>query len=326
MKAIIQREYGPPERVLELREVERPTPAAGEVLVRVHATSAAGDDWHLVRGMPYLGRLATGLRRPKHCMAGLDLAGRIEAVGSGVARFKVGDEVFGWCDSALAEYVAVPADNLLRKPSTISLEQAACVAVSAFTALQGLRDRGELKAGQAVLINGAAGGVGTFAVQIAKSLGAEVTGVCSTRNVELLRELGADHVVDYTQEDFATGDRKYDLILDMVGNRCLGDLRRALKPKGTLVMVGGRGGPWLMGTERWLGAMLLSPFVGQRFRPLVHQDRLSDLETIRDWIEDGAITPVVDRSYPLAEIAEAIGYLEQRHARGKVGIRVHAGD
>lgn len=322
MKAIVQDRYGPPDEVLRLEDIDEPVPGEGEVLVRVRASTAAGDDWHIVRGLPYVGRLEFGLRRPKRRIPGQDVAGLVEAVGPGVRELATGDEVFGWCAGAFAEYVAVPAGALAPTPSNLTLEEAAAVPICGFTALQGLRDRGEIRAGQRVLVVGAAGGVGTFAVQIAKAFDAEVTGVCSERSAELVRSLGADRIVDYAREDFAADGPRYDLILDMIGNRTLADCRRALTPRGTLVMVGGRGGPWFMGTDRWLRALLISPFVRQRLRPLIHKDDRDDLLALKDLVEAGKVRPVVDRRYPLAEAVEAIRYLEERHARGKVVITI----
>ena len=332
MKAIIQREYGVPADVLELQHIEKPAPKAGEVLVRIHATTVAGDDWHLMRGLPYFSRLATGMSRPSSVIPGQDLAGIVEAVGDGVTRFVPGDEVFGWNSGTFAEYVAVPEDQLEPKPGNLSFEQAASVPVVAFTALQGLRDKGEVRPGQEVLIIGASGGVGTFAVQIAKTYGATVTGVASTRNIELVRELGADRVIDYTREDFTADADRYDLILDMVGSRSLKQLRHALKPDGTLVMVGSsrfsangaqpRGLDRLfMGTlDRWLKASLTSLFSRQSLRPLIHQDSHEDLVLLRGMLESGQIRPVVDRSYGIEQLNEALRYQDEGRAPGKIVI------
>ena len=334
MKAIIQREYGAPSEVLELRDIEKPSPKAGEVLVRVQATSVAGDDWHLMRGWPYFSRLATGLRRPGSAIPGQDLAGVVEAAGEGVTRFGPGDEVFGWNSGTFAEYVAVPQGNLEPKPANLTFEQAASVPIVAFTALQGLRDKGGLQAGQEVLVVGASGGVGTFAVQIAKAFGATVTGVASTRNVQLVRDLGADRVIDYTREDFTAVADRYDLILDMVGNRSLNQLRGALKPDGTLVMVGSsRFSPsgsqptgldrLFMGTlDRWLKASLTSMLSKQSLRPLIHQDSHDDLVLLREMLEQGQIGPVVDRSYGIDQLTEALRYQDEGRAPGKVVITI----
>ena len=325
MKAIVQDRYGAPEEVLRLVELEKPTPGEGEVLVRVHASAVAGDDWHLVRGLPYVARLSTGLSKPKNRVPGRELAGVVESTGGSVAQFKPGDEVYGWCEGAFAEHVSTPENTLASKPDNLSFEEAAVVPVSAFTAYQGLSGAAE---GTRVLILGASGGVGTFAVQIAKSLGAEVTGVCSTDNLEVVRSLGADHVVDYTREDISQG---YDLILDLVGNRSLSSLRRALSPKGTLVLVGssGRAGRdlrgldrWFMGVNVWVGALVTSMFVSQRLRPLVHADRKEDLLFLTDLIESGKLKPVLSAAYPLEKVPEAIAHFEAGHARGKVAIEV----
>ncbi|UCE32571.1 MAG: NAD(P)-dependent alcohol dehydrogenase [Burkholderiales bacterium] len=263
-------------------------------------------------------RLDLGLFRPKGPIVGKDVSGRVEAVGADVETLRPGDDVFGWCRGGLAEIMCVSEAALAPKPAALSFEQAAAVPVSGFTALQGLRDRGQIRAGHRVLINGAAGGVGTLAVQIAKSFGAVVTAVCGARNGALVRSIGADHVIDHAREDFAGGDRRYDLILDMIGNRSLADCRRALARNGTLVLVGGRGGPWFMGTDRWIRALLLSPFVSQRLRPLVHTDDRQDLAFLSRLAEAGKLAPVIDRCYPLAEVAQAIRFLQGRHARGKV--------
>ncbi len=323
MKAIIQETYGSPD-VLELADVAPPVVGPGDVLVRVHAASADPGVWHLMTGLPYLTRLfGYGLRRPKTRVRGLDPAGCVETVGGEVTEFEPGDEVFGTADGAFAEYACTRQDRLARKPANLSCEQAAAVPTSAFAALQGLSDKGDLQPGQHVLIVGAAGGVGSFAVQLAKVLGAEVTGVCSTAKTELVRSIGADHVIDYTREDFADGAGRYDLILDTAGNRPLSHLRRALTSTGTLVLVGGEGGDrWLGGTDRQLRALLLSPFVRQNLRGLISAGRKDDLELLRDLIEEGKVAPVIDRTYPLHEVPEAIRYVNAGHARGKVLIAV----
>jgi len=322
MRAIIQEAYGSPDDVLVLRDIDTPAIRDDEVLVEVHATAVAGDDWHLVQGQPYAARLATGLRRPRNRVPGRDVAGRVEALGAAVTELRTGDEVFGWCDGAFAEHVAVPAGQMVGKPSNLTLEQAAVVPVSGFTALQAVRDVGRVQAGDQVLVIGASGGVGTFAVQIAKALGATVTGVCSSTNTDLVRSIGADHVIDYTLEDLTAGTRRYDLIVDLVGNRSLSDIRRALKPRGTLVLVGGTGGRWFKGTHRFIGALLVTPFVRQRLRPLIHRDRRRDLDALKDLIQDGKLTPVVSAHFPLAEVPAAIRHFAQGHARGKVAITV----
>jgi NADPH:quinone reductase-like Zn-dependent oxidoreductase len=325
MKAIVQDAYGSAD-VLELRDIDKPAPKDNEVLVRVHAAGLHRGDWHVMTGLPYLIRIvvpALGLRRPKVPVRGMDVAGRVEAVGEHVTRFQPGDAVFGWCDGSFAEYACAPEDNLAPKPATLTFEQAAAVPTSAFAALQGLRDQGHIQAGQRVLIIGAAGGVGSSAVQLAKAFGADVTGVCSTTQVEVVRSIGADDVIDYTREDFADGTRHWDLILDTAGRRSLSQLRRALTPKGTLVIVGGEGaGRWLGGFDRNLRAPLLSRFVSQRLRMLASKPRQEDLQTLRELIEAGKLTPVIDRTYPLREAPEAVRYLEAGHTRGKLVITV----
>jgi NADPH:quinone reductase-like Zn-dependent oxidoreductase len=271
MQAIVQDRYGAPEDVLELREIDPPAVKDGEALVRVHAAAVGKGDWLVVRGLPYVARLGYGLRRPRHRVAGLEVAGRVAAAGRAVRQFRPGDEVFGWCHGAFAEYVAVSEDALAPKPANLTLEQAAAVPISAFAALQALRDTGRLRPGQRVLVLGASGGVGTYAVQLAKAFGAAVTGVCSTRSVDLVRALGADHVIDYTREDVPWRGQRYDLILDLAGNRPVSALRRALAPEGTLVFVGGSGGPWLMGMGRTVQALMVAPFVRQRLRPFTRR-------------------------------------------------------
>jgi NADPH:quinone reductase-like Zn-dependent oxidoreductase len=322
MQAIVQDAYGPPD-VLELREIDRPVPKDNEVLVRVHAAGLDPGVWHLMTGLPYLVRLAFGPRRPKAPVRGTDVAGRVEAVGGKVTGVRPGDAVFGTCTGAFAEFACAREDRVAPKPANLSFEQAATVPVSACAALHALRDQGRVRPGEHVLVIGAAGGVGTFAVQLAKAFGAEVTGVCSTTKVDLVRSLGADHVVDYTRDDLAEGERRYELVLDIAGSRPLSQLRRALTPKGTLVIVGGEGGGrWFGSTDRLLRALLLSPLVGQRLRGLFSTERREDLETLRELIEAGKVTPVVDRTYQLREVPEAIRRLEQGHARGKVAVTV----
>jgi NADPH:quinone reductase-like Zn-dependent oxidoreductase len=324
MKAIVQDRYGSAD-VLELGDVDMPVPKDDEVLLRVHAAGVEPGVWHLMTGMPYLVRLlGYGLRRPKVRVRGRDVAGRVEAVGKDVTEFRPGDEVFGICEGSFAEYACARADKLVPKPANLTFEQAAVVPISGLTALQGVRDRGQVQPGQRVLVIGAAGGVGSFAVQLAKAFGAEVTGVCSTTKADLVRSIGADQVIDYTREDFADGTRHWDLILDTAGNRPLSQLQRALTPKGTLVLVGGEGGGrWLGGFERQLfWAPMRSPFVGQKLRSLASKERKEDLQTLRELIEAGKVTPVIDRTYPLAEAPEAIRYLAQGHPRGKVAVTV----
>jgi len=321
MKAIVQDAYGSAE-VLRLEEVDTPAPREGQVLVRVRAAGVDRGVWHTMTGRPYLIRMM-GLRRPRQRLVGMDLAGIVEAVGTGVTRFQPGDEVFGDCQGSFAEYACAREDKIATKPSDLSFAQAAAVPVSALTALQGLRDQGGVETDQTVLILGASGGVGTFAVQIAKALGAQVTGVCSTAKLDLVRSLGADDVVDYTREDVTDGRRQWDMILDIGGNRSLLRLRRALAPGGTLVIVGGeQGGPILGGVDRLLRAMLLSPFVSHNLRGFIASVRQSDLEYLKELIEAGRLTPVIDRTFPLADAAEALRRLEQGHVRGKLVLTV----
>jgi NADPH:quinone reductase-like Zn-dependent oxidoreductase len=324
MKAVVQDTYGPPE-VLELREIDKPVVRDDEVLVQVRAAGVDPGVWHLMTGLPYLVRImGYGLRKPKVGIRGQDVAGRVEAVGTNVTWFHPGEEVFGIGDGSFAEYVCARPDKLAPKPANLTFEQAAAVPISALTALQALRDRGKVQPGQTVLIIGAAGGVGSFAVQLAKAFGAEVTGVCSTTKVDLVRSIGADEVIDYTREDFTDGARRWDLIVDTAGRRSLSQLRRALTPRGTLVIVGGEGGGrWLGGFDRLiLRAPILSLFARQRLRSLVSKERREDLLVLKELIEAGKVTPVIDRTYPLGEAPEAIRHLEAGHARGKVVIRV----
>ncbi|MEN8651375.1 NAD(P)-dependent alcohol dehydrogenase [Streptomyces sp. 21So2-11] len=323
MKAIVHDIYGPPE-VLRLDEVAQPVAGRGEVLIKVQASSIDPGVWHLTTGRPYLLRAAGfGLQAPKARVRGTDVAGRVEAVGPGVTRFRPGDEVYGSGKGAFAEYACAKEDSLAPKPANLDFEQAAAVPVSACTALQALRDGGRLKSGRRVLVIGASGGVGTFAVQLAKAFGAQVTGVCSTANTDLVRSIGADEVIDYTQEDPTDGAHRYDLVVDTGGNRPLARLRRALTPRGTLVIVGGEGGgTWIGGTHRELGAVLLSPFVGHRLRGLVATQRHSDLALLTELIEAGSVTPVIDRTYPLADVRAAIHHLREGHPRGKIVVRV----
>jgi NADPH:quinone reductase-like Zn-dependent oxidoreductase len=321
VKAIVQDRYGSPD-VLQLREIDPPVIGEDEVLVRVRAAGVDQGVWHLMAGLPYLMRIAgVGLRAPKNPVRGVDLAGRVEAVGQNVTGFQPGDDVFGTCRGSFAEYACARADRLVRKPASLSFEQAAAVPVSGCTALQAVRDRGKVRPGQRVLIIGAGGGVGTFAVQLAKAFGAEVTGVCSTSKTDLVRSIGADHVIDYTREDFADGRNRYDVILDIAGNRSLSQLRGALAPNGTLVIVGGEGGGrWFGGIDRQLRALVLSPFVGQKLGTWIATQPKEDLETLRELLEAGKITPVVDRTFPLSEAPEAIRYLRDGRAHGKVVI------
>jgi NADPH:quinone reductase-like Zn-dependent oxidoreductase len=317
MKAIVQDRYGSTE-VLEVRDVAKPKIGDDEVLVRVRAASVHVGDWILMTGSPYVMRMATGLRKPKNAVPGTDVAGTVEAVGKNVERLRPGDEVFGWGTGAFAEYMGAPEDQFARKPANLTFEQAAAVGVSATTALQLLRDDGKIRAGQKVLINGASGGVGTFAVQIAKAFGAEVTGVCSTRNVELVRSIGADHVIDYTKEDFTKGGRQYDFILDNVGNHSLSETRRALRPSGMLLSNGGghSGGK----LARTIRTAVVSMFVRQQGRPSLKTQNRADLVALKELVETGQVTPVIDRAYRLPETPDAIGHVAGGHARGTVVI------
>jgi len=325
MKAITQDQYGGPD-VLEFRDIDQPVPKDNEVLVRVHAAGLHRGDWHVMTGLPYLIRVVVptlGLRKPKVPVLGMDVAGHVEAVGSNVTRFQPGDEVFGWCDGSFAEYACAPEDQLAPKPANLSFEQAAAVPISGFAALQGVRDQGEVQAGQKVLIIGAAGAVGSFAVQLAKAFGAQVTGVCSTTQVDLVRSIGADDVIDYTREDVTDGTRHWDLIIDTAGRRTLSQLRRALTPRGTLVIVGGEGGGrWMGGFTRNLRAPVLSRFVGQRLRMLASKENQEDLQTLGELIQAGKLTPRIGRTYPLGEVPEAIRALEAGDTRGKIVITV----
>jgi NADPH:quinone reductase-like Zn-dependent oxidoreductase len=323
MKAIVRDKYGSPD-VLELKDIDKPEIGDDEVLVRVHAAGVGRDVWHVMTGLPYPIRLAGyGLRAPKNPVIGSDVAGVVEAVGKNVTRFRPGDEVFGVGKGAFAEYAGALEDKLAPKPANLTFEQAAVLAISGSTALQGLRDHGKVRPGQEVLVIGASGGVGTFAVQIAKAFGAHVTGVCSTTKVEMVRSIGADRVIDYTREDFAEGEQRYDLILDIGGNSTLARLRRTLAPEGTLVITGGEGGGRMFGgIDRQLRAMMLSPFVGQELGTFVNKENHEDLIVLKELIESGKVTPVIDRTYPLSEVPEAIRYLEEGHAQGKVVITV----
>jgi NADPH:quinone reductase-like Zn-dependent oxidoreductase len=326
MKAILRDKYGSPD-VLELEDIDKPELGDDEVLVRVHAASVNPADWHLLRGKPYIARLQLGLRKPKDRVLGCDVAGHVEAVGKNVTMLQPGDEVFGspfmHGFGAFAECVCVSEALLASKPVTLSFEQAAAVPLAASTALQGLRDHGRIEPGHKVLIIGASGGVGTFAVQIAKSFDAEVTGVCSARNVEMVRSLGADHVVDYTQEDFTQSGQKYDLIFQLAGTRSPSECRRALTSKGTLVLSSGESdGRWIGPVGRIIKALVLSPFVSQKMASFTVKPNKEDLQSLKQIVEAGKLTPVIDRKYSLSEIPEAIRYLEEGHARGKVVITV----
>ena len=322
MKAVVYCDYGVPN--LKFQEIEKPTPADDQLLVKVRAASVNPLDWHFIEGTPYIMRAGVGLRKPTDTRLGVDFAGTVEAVGKNVTKFKPGDDVFGGRDGAFAEYVCVRESRAVAlKPANVTFEQAASVPIAGITALQGLRDKAKVQAGQKVLINGASGGVGTFAVQIAKSFGADVTGVCSTRNVDLVRSIGADHVIDYTKEDFTKSDQRYDVMYDTVGNRSLLECRRVLTPKGKAVMIGG-GGP---GDQGLIGPLvgpikllMLSPFVSQEMGTFLAELNQKDLTFLADLMESGKVTPVIDKRYKLSELPQAIEYLEQGHARGKVVI------
>jgi NADPH:quinone reductase-like Zn-dependent oxidoreductase len=319
VKAIRYHRYGGPE-VLELQDVDMPAIGDDDVLIRVRAASVNPQDWHYMRGTPHLLRGTAGLSRPKRSTLGTDLAGQVEAVGRNVTRFQPGDEVFGYTWGAFAEYVAVRQDaTVMEKPANLTFEQAAAVPVGGFTALQALCDKGRIRQGQTVLVNGAAGGVGTFTVQIAKAFGANVTGVCSTRNVEMVRSIGADQIVDYTREDFTTPGQSYDLMVDIAGNRTLSEMRRVLAPKATVVGVGGPDkGNWIGPLRSMARLLVRSLFVSQTMVPMLTRESKDDLRVLYDLLESGKVTPVIDRTHPFSELPEAIRYLETGHARGKV--------
>ena len=323
MKAIVQDKYGSVD-VLELRDIDQPRIGEDEVLIQVNAAGVDPGVWHLMTGLPYLVRvMGYGLRKPKTGVRGRDVAGRVEAVGASVTRFRVGDEVFGTCAGSFAEYASAPESQLSLKPAGISFETAAAVPISGMTALQAVRDKGQVEPGDKVLVIGAGGGVGTYAVQIAKSFGAEVTGVCSTAKMDLVRSIGADHVIDYTREDFTEGTVQYDVIIDNAGNRPLSRLRRVLRPKGALVIIGGEnGGNWIGPADRLVPALLLSPFVGQDLGVLMAVERQADLQSLSEMIEAGAIAPVIDRTFSLIEAPDAVRYLMEGHARGKVVVTI----
>jgi NADPH:quinone reductase-like Zn-dependent oxidoreductase len=322
MKAIVQRAYGNAD-VLKLEEIDRPAVGDDEVLIRVHASAVNHADLVYTTGRPLIARLAFGLRAPKDIVRGKDVAGTVEAVGGRVTSLKPGDDVYGELVSGgFAEYAVAPAARLALKPSTLTFEQAATVPLSGMTALQALRDAGSLKSGQRMLVNGASGGVGSFAVQIAKALGADVTAVASARNAELVRSCGADHVVDYGRENFTLGTARYDLILDLIGNHTLTELRAVLTPKGTLVLSSGTGGRVLGPMGRILRALIISPFVGQTLSLFTQSGTSTTLDDLRELIEAGQVTPAVDRTYPLAHVAEAVRYFADEHARGKIAITV----
>lgn len=324
MRAAVAESYGSAGEVMEIKEIEKPIPGDKEVVIRVRAAGVDPSVWHLMTGTPYLVRImGFGLRRPKHTIVGSDLAGVVEAIGAKVSNLEPGDAVFGIGRGSFAEYACAKANKVAPMPSNLSFEQAAAVAMSGTTALQGLRDVGKIEAGQKVLIIGAGGGVGTFAGQIASAMGAEVTGVCSTAKTDLVRSIGADHVIDYKHEDFVDGDIRYDLILDTAGGRPLAHLRRALTGRGTLVLVGGEGGGrWTGGVDRAFRALVLSPFVAHNLKPMFASERREDLLVLKDLIEAGKVAPVIDRTYPLTETKMAIDYVEQAQAKGKVVITI----
>ena len=320
MKAAVYTQYGPPD-VVQITDVEKPVPTDNEVLIRVRAASVNPLDCHYMKGTPYFLRVMAGLRKPTVTRLGVDVAGQVEAVGRSVTQFKLGDEVFGSCRGAFAEYACTSESALAMKPDNVTFEQAASVCVAALTALQGLRDKGKIQSGQKVLINGAAGGVGTFAVQIAKWFGADVAGVCSTKNVDMVRSIGADRIIDYTQEDFTRSGQRYDLILDCVGNHSLSAWRRVLNPKGIYIGVGAPSGRWMIGAlAGGIVAAVLSRFTSQKLVMLLMKRSKEDLTIMHELMATGKVTPVIDKRYSLREAADAIRYLEEGHARGKVVI------
>lgn len=323
MKAITYRKYGDPNEILEFGDIDPPVIQDDQVLVRVRAVSIQPLDWHLMTGTPYVVRLQLGLFGPKRHRPGADLAGTVEAVGKNVTRFRVGDDVFGeTIGGSCAELVAAPEETLVHKPGNVTFEQAAAVPVAGLTALQGLRDSGQIRPGHQVLVIGASGGVGTFAVQIAKALGANVTAVCSTRNVDQARAIGADHVIDYTKDDFLGEDRRYDLILDIAGTRGLFELGRVLQPEGRYVVIGGRKGRWVRPLPRMFGAMLVSRIIGKKMVLGQETANRADLELLKELLESGKVTPVIDRTYPLIDTLDAVSYLAEGHARGKIVVTV----
>ena len=322
MKAIVQDKFGPPQDVLRLKEIDEPEVGDDEALVRVHAASVHIGDYYGIAGLPYVMRPLFAPLRAKNGVPGTDIAGTVEAVGKDATKFQPGDVVFGSHKGAFAQHASFPEDALALKPENLTSEQAAAVGVSALTALQALQTHGKLEEGQQVLITGASGGVGTFAVQIAKSLGAEVTGVCSSRNADMVRSLGADHIVDYTQEDFTEGDQRYDLILDNIGTRSLSDTRRALKPTGILVANGAPVGGWFGGLTRPIASFAVSLFVKQQAKPFVSTTKPEDLATLKELVEAGELVPVVDRTYPLTQAPEAVAHVGEGHAQGKTIIAV----
>jgi NADPH:quinone reductase-like Zn-dependent oxidoreductase len=321
MKAVTRSAYGPPEN-LAMSEVPMPEIGDGDVLMKVHASSANPYDWHFLRGEPYLLRIGAGYRRPKEHEMGIDAAGTIVAVGANVTEFRAGDNVFGIARGAFAEYAAAAEKRFALMPEGLTFESAASLPCAGNTALLAVRDKGRVTAGMSVLVNGASGGVGSFAVQIARSLGAEVTGVCSARNVELVKSLGAADVIDYTSVDFARRPQKYDVVVDTIGNRSLRDLRRALKPSGTLVVAGGGGGKWFRPLALLLKTVIVAPFVRQRLVGVMATVTSGNLDALSALVLSGDVVPLIDRTYALGETADAVGYVEEGHARGKVIITV----
>ena len=322
MQAMVQDTYGSAE-VMQSREIDKPEIGDDEVLVRVRAAGVNPADWAIMSGLPYIARPVYGLFKPKNAVRGTDVAGTVEAVGSGVTRFKPGDDVFGWSDGSYAEYAAAPEDKLALKPANLTFEQAAAVPMAGLVALQALRDHAKVTPGQKVLINGASGGIGTFAIQIAKAYGAEVTAVASTRNLEMVRSIGADHVIDYTQDDFTKSGEQYDVILDNVANHSLSELRRALTPTGTLIPNGGGfEHRWIASGGRIVRAAVMFQFGGQKLGNFLMSTNHEDLDVLKGMIEAGKVTPVLDRAYPLRETAQAIGHVGEGHARGKTTITI----
>ena len=324
MKAIVQDKYGSPE-VLQLRDLDKPQVGDNEVLIRVRAAGVNPGDWAIMSGLPYIARPTPfyGLGKPKNPVRGTDVAGQVETVGAGVTQLRPGDEVFGWCKGSFADFAIAPEKALAPKPANLTFDQAAAAPTSGLVALQALRDHGHVRAGHKVLINGASGGIGTFAVQMGKSFGADVTGVCSTRNLDMVRSIGADHVIDYTKEDFTRTGQRYDFILDNVGNHSLSELRRALTPTGVLVPNAGRfDNRWFAGAGRIVGALVVSRFVSQTLRTFLVSLKREDLIVLKDLIEAGKVTPVIDRTYPLSQISRAMGYVGEGHTQGKVVVTV----
>jgi NADPH:quinone reductase-like Zn-dependent oxidoreductase len=322
MKAIVYREYGSPD-ALALEQVDDPVVGDDDVLVRIRAASVNPLDWHFLNGTPYLVRIQAGLRGPGQRIPGVDVAGEVEAVGKNVTGFEIGDEVFGGCKGAFAEYVCTSEKAIANKPANLSFEEAAAVPIAAFTALQALRDSASFQSGQTVLVNGASGGVGTFAVQIAKTLGGEVTGVCSTRNLDMVTSIGADSVIDYTAEDFTSGDAKYDVILDTVGNRSLRDIRRVLEPDGSYVSIGAKGmGDWIGPLTHIAKLALGSAFRSQTMTSILAKQKKEDLLVLKDLLESGHVTPVIDKRFELADAADALRHQGEGHARGKTIVTI----